>query len=324
MKHLEIDTPQYKILEKKYMHWMDVWNKKPNTINAYAISLREFFNYCEKRDIRNVRLIEQKHVVNFIEHLKTRISHRDFRSGIRNSTINSIISGINCFVELFNQHNEHSTIDFTGAYLPADSEERVVLSKDEVMSLYEATYNEYRMGSIPMGQRDRVMIGLLYGCGLRMMEVLKLDLNDIDFSRSRVFVKGKKYKERYVPIPTRTLADIQTYIQDGRDWFKFHQSNLPLRRAPQKKYILTKDANALMLSMFGTRLASFQERIDVLVSMTPITKRVTSHVFRHSIATHHYIDGWPLEKIQKLLRHASIDTTQIYIHLAEQLKNEEQ
>jgi integrase/recombinase XerD len=163
---------------------------------------------------------------------------------------------------------------------------------------------------------------LLYGCGLRKSEALRLDISDIDFTNKRLLVrKGKRNKQRYVPIPNQHLEDIRAYVEQSRYYYteRHHCSYCHYKSVKKKNY--RPDENALLLSTQGTRLNTFVQRLDYLKSKTSIQKNLTPHVLRHSLGTHYYQSGLDLDKIRIIFGHASIDTTQIYVHISEKLKN---
>ena len=122
-------------------------------------------------------------------------------------------------------------------------------------------------------------------------------------------------------IPNQSLEDIRAYIQQSRYYFteRHHCSYYRYKSIKKKNY--RPDENALLLSVQGTRINSFVQRLDYLKSKTTIQKNLTPHILRHSLGTHLYQNGLDLDKIRIILGHASVDTTQIYVHISEQLKN---
>lgn len=323
MKNLEIHSTHYRFLQEKYRDWMCINNYRPLTVNAYTQALQEFFHYLEQQGILHISGVRQQHLTRFKGRLLIRQNHKTKSGGIRNMTINGIIKGVNCFVKFFNESSEVNKLEVYEDYLPSDVTEKTILTQSEVMELYEATFEQYENGSIEIGQRDRVMIGVFYGCGLRLNEVRNLNISDIDFLNKKLLVRnGKGRKQRYVPIPNKHLADIQAYIQQGRDWFKYyHKSGMSNKRTVEK-VITRMDEDALFLTIHGTRLKSFQQRLDFLKQRTSIDKHFGTHTLRHSLATHLLQNGWELEQIGKLLGHASIDSTQIYVHIVEKLNHQ--
>ena len=310
----------YHFLEKRFKQWLELEGYQPLTVKSYGESLVSFFNFLESQHVFSIEKVEQKHFTSFKNYLLIRNHKRTNKSGIKSVTINGIIKGVNCFVRHLNKVSSTFSLDLYENYLPVDTKEKLVLSKDEIMKLYNATFDVYPMGSIEMGQRDRVMLGIFYGCGLRLNEGRNINVSDIDFVNKKILVRfGKGKKQRYVPIPNQHLFDIQTYIQQGRDWFKYHHATTAPRYRPKEKEISRGHEDALFLNIQGKRMKSFSQRLEFLRNRTGIDKRIGTHTLRHSVATHLLQSGWKLEDVSKLLGHASIDSTQIYTHLVEQL-----
>ena len=158
-----------------------------------------------------------------------------------------------------------------------------------------------------MQSRDRAMLAIFYGCGLRRNEGVNVDLSDINFDRSILHVrKGKNNKERMVPISKASLKHLQGYIYDHR-----HQ-------------LIRSKEEALFLSQQGKRMQgqSMLLRLKKLQYLTGdldlLNKEIGLHTLRHSIATHLLSAGMKLESISRFLGHSSLESTQIYTHLLEE------
>jgi len=158
--------------------------------------------------------------------------------------------------------------------------------------------------------RDRVMIELMYAAGLRVSELVGMNLRDIDFETNSVRVSGKGSKDRSVPIYESCSLMILEYIELVRGG---NSSN--------------KDESALFLNRRRTRMTrqAFWLRLKRVATKAGISSNITPHVLRHSFATHLLHGGASLRHVQELLGHANIATTQIYTHLTnEHVKNEYQ
>jgi site-specific recombinase XerD len=171
---------------------------------------------------------------------------------------------------------------------------KTIFSKEEIKALQMAC------GSDVLGMRDKAMISIYYGCGLRRNEGLNLDVNDILFNKNLVYVrKGKNYKERYVPMTEGVKEELQNYVDYAR---------AVLMKSPVK---------ALFLTVRGNRLGSnaMADRLQILKDKAEINKEAGLHALRHSIATHLLQSGMELDKIKRFLGHSSLESTQIYTHL---------
>lgn len=159
------------------------------------------------------------------------------------------------------------------------------------------------------------MLDIFYGCGLRASEGAALNLSDLLFEKSLLYVrKGKGYRERYVPMSKQVKADLQEYIINQRT----HLLNAKQSKAPDES------SQALLLGRGGIRwsIQGMYHRLQLLKSKTNNEmlkqKSFGLHILRHSIATHLLQDGMRLENIALFLGHKSIETTQKYTHLAKE------
>ena len=152
----------------------------------------------------------------------------------------------------------------------------------------------------PAGLRDRAMIELMYAAGLRVSELVALDLQHVDISYGQVRAMGKGRKERVIPLHDGAIESVDAYLVGGR-----HQ--------------LANDStdNALFLNQRGARLTrqGFWLALRNVGIRAGVTSHVTPHTLRHSFATHLLRGGASLRHVQELLGHASISTTQVYTHL---------
>jgi len=153
--------------------------------------------------------------------------------------------------------------------------------------------------SKPEGHRNRAIIETLYGCGLRVSELVNLRLTDIHYNEEFVVVTGKGNKQRLVPVSSKALKEIDIYKQD--------RNQLPV----------IKDQNILFLNRRGSRLtrAMIFTIIKDLAAKAGIRKNISPHTFRHSFATHMIEAGADLRAVQEMLGHESILTTEIYTHI---------
>ena len=155
--------------------------------------------------------------------------------------------------------------------------------------------------SLPEGERNRAMLETLYGCGLRVSELVNLKLSDVFAKENFIRVTGKGNKQRLVPVSDYTLKFIHIY----RDEIRRHQ---PVQKGFEDFLFLNRRGRNLTRVMVFTLLKN-------LVKKTDIEKNVSPHTFRHSFASHLLKNGADLRSIQLMLGHESITTTEIYAHL---------
>jgi integrase/recombinase XerD len=169
-----------------------------------------------------------------------------------------------------------------------------VLSVEEIDSMIEQIDL-----SKQEGHRNKAIIETLYGCGLRVSELVNLRLTDIHYNEGFVIVTGKGNKQRLVPVSDKALREIDNY--------KHYRNLLPVMH----------DQNVLFLNRRGSRLtrAMIFTIIKDLAAKAGIKKNISPHTFRHSFATHMIAAGADLRAVQEMLGHESILTTEIYTHI---------
>lgn len=155
----------------------------------------------------------------------------------------------------------------------------------------------------PVGLRDRALLELLYGSGLRIAEACGLDLGDVDLAAATVLVTGKGRKQRQVPLSEPAVTALEVYLQDAR--------------TPLLKRGKGQAAEALFLNLRGARLGPRTVRASLARLLRAEGSPVVSpHVLRHSFATHLLDGGADLRSVQEMLGHSSLATTQIYTHVS--------
>ena len=170
------------------------------------------------------------------------------------------------------------------------------LSIEDVDSLLTCASQE----DTPDSLRDRAMFELLYASGLRVTELVSLNLGDIDLEQGTVRCLGKGGKERVIPVHSGAIAVLRRYIDEARPTLVKQQSE-----------------RSLFLNRRGQRLSrqGFWLILKAHAKRSGISKKITPHTLRHSFATHLLQGGAPLRHVQELLGHSSITTTQVYTHL---------
>jgi site-specific recombinase XerD len=170
-----------------------------------------------------------------------------------------------------------------------------ILTTGEIGKLYDAVSDD------ALGLRDKAMLSLYYGCGLRKSEGIHINMRDILLEKDLLYVrKGKGYRERYVPVTGHNKTDLENYIRYARPYL-----------------VSAKKEEALLLNINGGRLsgAMAYERLQKLRTQARLNKAAGLHTLRHSIASHLLHSGMKLEQIQCFLGHSSLESTQIYTHL---------
>jgi tyrosine recombinase XerC len=172
--------------------------------------------------------------------------------------------------------------------------------------------------STPQGQRDRAMLEMLYGGGLRVSELLALDTGDVSLGDGQVHVTGKGAKERIALIGDPAVEALRRYLAEGRTKLLEVAQQTGGRARADGKW-LSKRPSALFLNRFGQRLSvsMFTRTLSDYAEAAGIGHRVTPHMLRHSFATHLLDGGADLRSVQELLGHESASTTQIYTQVSQ-------
>ncbi len=155
--------------------------------------------------------------------------------------------------------------------------------------------------SRPEGERNRALLETLYGCGLRVSEIVTLKISDLFFDEGFIKITGKGNKQRFVPIAPSTQKYIELYRQSTRN-------HLDIAKGFEDTVFLNRRGKQLTRAMVFTIIKALAVKID-------LAKNISPHTLRHSFATHLLENGADLRSIQMMLGHESITTTEIYVHL---------
>jgi site-specific recombinase XerD len=275
---------------------MEMMNFIPSSINYDPVRLAEFLEWMEENGVSEIEDITGKKVKLFFEEL----SHRKaIQTGevLSLATQKNYLTIINRFARYLRQANiGHITVPvhFKGK----SAKPIVVLTSKEINRIYAET------GDDLLSMRDRAMLGVFYGCGLRRGEGAELMISDVLFDMNLLYVrKGKGNKERYVPMIGAVRNDIRQYVQIARP---------QLMRREAHEY--------LFVAVTGKKIGSagLYERFKKLLKKTGMKKKAGLHTLRHSIATHLLSRGMKLSDIAKFLGHRSLESTQIYTHIEDE------
>jgi integrase/recombinase XerD len=261
----------------------------PNSIVNYAMDLEKLQNYLDEYSIDEKPVhIQRETVQGFIYTIAKVVTPR---------TQARIISGLKGFFNylVFEDYREDNPMDLIetpkiGRKLPD------TLSETEINSLIAAIDL-----SKPEGERNRAIIETLYGCGLRVSELMNLKLSDLYFDEDFIQVTGKGNKQRFVPISGIN----QKYIDIYRKEIRVH---LPIQREYEDIVFLNRRGKQLTRAMIFTIVKQLAEKVG-------LQKNISPHTFRHSFATHLLENGADLRAIQQMLGHESITTTEVYMHV---------
>ena len=295
MKHLPLRSHEYGQLLHDFTGWIATLGYAESSVYGLPLYLREFLHFLEQQQMESLEEISSHQTEQFFEYLAKRGNLR--RGGLLSASHrNKYIQAIKLLAKFW-QITDRGILPLEMQRLKVARKLESVLSPEEVQTLYACCDP-----TTPVGIRDRAMLSIYYGCGLRRSEGTGLDVRDVLFRRKLLYVrKGKNYQERYVPLTTAIIADLQTYLHQRRP------ALLGGQHTP-----------ALLLSERGKRIQSqsLAIRLGVLCHRAGLSHRtITLHTLRHSIATHLLQSGMALQDIARFLGHRSLEATQIYTHL---------
>lgn len=260
-----------------------------NTIESYTRDIQKLLLFLEAHKISKTPIdIDLDTLQQFIYEVAKQVSA---------TSQARVISGLRNFFEflIFEDYRKNNPTDLIespkiGRKLPD------TLSEVEIDKLLAAIDLSH-----PQGERNRTLLETIYSCGLRVSEVINLQLSNLFFKEGLIKVLGKGNKERFTPIPYSTQKYIAFYIKDIRSHI-----------APQKGY-----EDTLFLNRRGKGLTRQMVFIIIknLAVKIHLNKKIGPHTLRHSFATHLLKGGADLRAIQQMLGHESITTTEVYVHL---------
>lgn len=313
MKNLPLQSTTFQYVENSFREWLDVLGYAQSTVYSLPNYIREFFHWMECQGHSQIKDVNVQLIREYYTQLKTRSNLRR-GGGLSNSYLNKHLQGLYKFAEYLRQSGR-LTLPYLGIEWETDDTKEIHwLTQDEIKQLYKVTYGYNENTPLePFNARDRAMLTIFYGCGLRRNEGFHLDVSDIDFDRRILHVrKGKAYKERFVPFNKTSSNYLQEYVYDARPKI--------VKDGKQNAFFISQRGVRMQAQSMSLRLKLLQQRTDDLILQQ---KNVRLHVLRHSIATHLLQNGMPLEKISRFLGHTSLESTQVYTHLVATEEDEE-
>jgi integrase/recombinase XerD len=260
-----------------------------NTIANYSFDLLRLTNYLESNGIsKNPINISEEEIQQFIYAVSKEVNPR---SQAR------IISGLKSFFNylIFEDYRTDNPMELIetprlGRKLP---DTLSIQDIDRLIAAIDLSKEE--------GERNKAMLETLYGCGLRVSELVSLKISDLFFDEGFIKITGKGNKQRFVPIGKTTQKYMETYKNLIR-------TRIPIQKGHEDTLFLNRRGKQLTRAMVFTIIKDLAVKINLNKSISP-------HTFRHSFATHLLENGADLRSIQLMLGHESITTTEIYVHL---------
>lgn len=260
-----------------------------NSVTNYSLDIHKLINHLVENEIviSPIKIsaeILQQFIFEIAKSLNPRSQSR-------------VISGLKSFFDylIFEGYREDNPMEIIES-------PKIGRKLPDVLSLAEIDKMIFNIDlSQAQGERNRAIIETLYGCGLRVTELLDLKISDLYFKEGFIQVTGKGDKQRFVPVSSITEKYISEYLENSRNHAAIH---------PQ-------DSDIVFLNRRGKSLtrAMIFTIVRKVAKLAGITKKISPHTFRHSFATHLLENGADLRAIQLMLGHESITTTEIYMHV---------
>jgi len=274
----------------KYINYLGVErNVSPYTVRNYTTDLLGFFNFLKTKGVSSLKEVDRHVLRDYLSYL--------MEQGFVKASIARKLSAIRSFYRYLLREGMMPTSPVATTSSPKlDKRLPSFLTIEEVERLLKAPDL-----STPQGQRDRALIELLYASGLRVSELVNLDVDQVNLDTNEIRVWGKGAKERVALMGIPAATALSAYLSQGRP-----------------KLLGEKRSSALFVNRYGGRLIErrVQRILEKYTNIAGISKRVHPHMLRHTFATHLLDGGAGLRVVQELLGHASLSSTQIYTHVS--------
>ena len=280
-----MDAPAAAWAERWFAHLRTERRLSPHTSVNYARDLAAFTVFCDGQGVTAWPQVDNFHVRSF--------AAREHRNGLGPRSIQRRLSSLRSFFNFLIREGVVKSNPAEEIKAPkAPKRLPKTLDTDRMARLLSPPEDD------PLARRDHAMMELLYSSGLRLAELVGLDLTDLDLGDRTVRVLGKGSKTRLVPVGRHAVTSLSTWLRD-------------------RAGIARPEETAVFVGQNGRRLGAraVQQRIDRAARRQGIDLKVHPHLFRHSFATHLLESSGDLRGVQELLGHTDISTTQVYTHL---------
>lgn len=267
-----------------YLNYLEYQkNYSKHTIESYKQDIIEYLEYLDEKHIKLLK-IKYDEIRDYLKYLSDK---KDI-----NSTISRKISALRSFYKYLQNNNKIENNPFSLINLPKKEKK---LPRFFYYNELEELFNTPKLNT-PLGQRDRLILEMLYATGVRVSELVNIKISDI--SGKTIKILGKGNKERIVRFGEYCEEILKMYLNDGH-------------------YKLNSSSQYLFLNNSGGQLTDRGVRylLDKIISKTTIEKKISPHMIRHSFATHLLNEGCDILTVQELLGHESLTATSIYTHV---------
>ncbi|MEM9980846.1 MAG: tyrosine-type recombinase/integrase [Bacteroidota bacterium] len=306
MKSLPLDDLTYRQLLSSYQSWLTAQNYGKQLCYGAPLAVRELLWWLEQQSINSLSQVSKELLESYLTYLFHRKSTR--RNGkISSSHLRKHYQALKLF-DKYLQSSGEGYLTLPPLQLSEEVKKvtsKIPLTETDIQKLYAVCTKN------PMGYRDRLMLDVYYGCGLRRKEGVNLKVSDVLLAPQLLYVReSKNGKDRYVPFNETLQERFSHYIGEVRSELGSKLSD-------------TIATDKLFTNRYGNALSdqSLALRLSHLAQLAQLKKPVSLHLLRHSIATHLLQRGVPLKQIQLFLGHSSLESTQIYTHILEDFRH---
>ncbi len=300
----DIHIPTMKVIIDKYLKYLAVEkNSSPHTITSYNTDLSSFLEFCAEQDQMEIEKVS----IHSIERLTIRLWLGELsEQGLAKSSIARKVAALRSF---FKYCFKRGHVEKNPAHL------LVVPKKDRTLpKTVNSADIERMMDSVntdtPSGRQDKAILELFYSTGIRLSELINLNLPQVDFRNNQINVTGKGNKQRIIPLGKKAIDALKNHLETKEKLFGSQTD--------------TDATKALFHAAHGQRMyaRNAQRIVEKYLTKTSEVTQKSPHVLRHSFATHMLDNGADIRIIKEFLGHANLAATQIYTHTSvERLKN---
>ncbi len=273
----------------KYINYLEVErNASPYTVRNYTNDLVDFSHFLRDKGVGSLKEVDRYTLRDYLSHL--------LKKGIVKASIARKLSAIRSFYRYLMREGMVASSPTASTSSPKlDRRLPAFLTRQEIERLLKAPDP-----ATPQGQRDGAMLELIYASGIRVSELVRLNLEQVYLDSRELRIWGKEAKERIVLMGEPAARALNNYLKQGRP-----------------RLLAKKESNTVFLNRYGERLGErgVQKILEAYARSAGIEKRVHPHLLRHTFATHLLDGGADLRVVQELLGHANLASTQIYTHV---------
>lgn len=272
----------------KYLEYLEVQkNYSSYTILSYREDIEFYFKFCEEENIDYLK-IDYNGAKKYLLYLYEKENEKA-------TTVSRKISSLRSFYRFLANNGVVDNSSFDLLKLPKKEKKLPrYFEYNELLDLFDVPDI-----NTPLGERNRLILELLYATGIRVGELVNIKVSDINMGEKTIYILGKGNKERIVYFNDVTLKYLKKYLNDGR--LKLNKNN----------------SSYLFLNNRGEQITTrgIQDVLDKIIKKTSLSKNLSPHMIRHSFATHLLNEGCDLLSVQQLLGHDSLSATSIYTHV---------